>query len=143
MKPMIGDKKLTPAERNKRWREKHPDRAKASVKNWQDRNRETVRKWCRDFSEKIRLECFALFGSVCCRCDFSDTRALQLDHINGAEEPAGHKMRGGRYLYLALIKGERELEDFQLLCANCNSIKRFENGEHKNYKKLKKEQAAD
>ena len=28
---------------------------------------------------------FKEFGNKCCRCGFSDKRALQIDHINGGE----------------------------------------------------------
>jgi len=67
-----------------------------------------------------------LGGAKCSKCGFSDKRALQFDHING----------GGTYLlkvkerkdhhYYVKYANNPELarQTFQILCANCNCIKR-------------------
>lgn len=63
-----------------------------------------------------------------CSCGFSDPRALQIDHINGG----GHDDRrrfGGRWrIYYEFISENPTL--FQVLCANCNAIKRFQDFRH-------------
>lgn len=64
-------------------------------------------------------------GGKCCRCGFSDIRALCVDHINGG----GHKELSkisSVGVYLKVIRGET---GYQCLCMNCNWIKRDENGE--------------
>lgn len=33
-------------------------------------------------------------------------------------------------LYSAILRGEKNIKEYQLLCANCNWIKRFEKKEH-------------
>lgn len=61
-----------------------------------------------------------VLGSKCVRCGFDDIRALQIDHINGGGSQA--VKRSGHSHYYAVARGETS--GFQLLCANCNWIKR-------------------
>lgn len=67
-------------------------------------------------------------GGRCVRCGFSDIRALQVDHVNGhgRRELATVTSRNA-YYKTVLAHPER----YQLLCANCNWIKRAENAEHR------------
>ncbi len=79
---------------------------------------------------KIILE---KLGNKCVTCGFSNKKALQLDHIHGD----GHVERKLKIWYGAYLKrlAEMPLEDlkktYQLLCANCNWIKRVDNKEHR------------
>lgn len=83
----------------------------------------------------MRQALLAFFGGRCVRCTFSDWRALQLDHINGGgykDNPKG--TRRSSYTLYALIRLTETKPDmmkakYQLLCANCNWIKRYENRE--------------
>jgi len=72
-----------------------------------------------------------LLGGKCARCGFSDYRALQIDHKNGG----GRKetlVRGNIQMYLRYLKSPEEAKlHLQVLCANCNWIKRVENKEVK------------
>lgn len=66
-------------------------------------------------------------GSKCIKCGFSDWRALQIDHIFGD----GHierKQRRSFDSHRQAAKIRRGFADgkYQLLCANCNWIKRHE-----------------
>jgi len=126
---------FTRAEINARFRRRHPERAKASSAEWGKRNRHRTREFCRGATRRAREAIFKLFGGKCVKCGFSDSRALQIDHIHGAKEPHSHRLRGGYPLYRAILRGERDVDEFQLLCANCNSIKIFENKEFAPYKK--------
>jgi hypothetical protein len=78
---------------------------------------------------KRREYIFNVLGDKCQRCKFSDKRALQLDHINGRN---GVKRLGNidqRYSFIKKnLKEAKKI--FQVLCANCNFIKREENNEH-------------
>ena len=71
---------------------------------------------------KKRLEVILALGNICCRCGFSDIRALQIDHINGGGSKERKTKSGKSYLYHVL----KDLSKYQLLCANCNWIKRYE-----------------
>ena len=82
-----------------------------------------------------RTTILEILGGKCQRCGFSDPRALQIDHVHGGgaalrkKNKSQHKARGTTFLVYQLWKAGKSLEDYQLLCANCNWIKRVENGE--------------
>ena len=82
----------------------------------------------------IRIKLINALGGKCVRCGNSDYRCLQLDHINGhgnKERKLGNSASILRYYN----KHQNEIKSkFQLLCANCNWIKRYENNEHGNLK---------
>jgi len=62
-----------------------------------------------------------LGGAICCKCGFSDIRALQFDHINDD----GQKDRGSSVVKYKFYVDRPELakETLQVYCANCNQIK--------------------
>ena len=79
-----------------------------------------------------------IMGGACQKCGFSNPAALQIDHVNGK----GNKERAGSVgdyhwnLYKSIASGNSDWKNkYQLLCANCNWIKRYENGECKTYHK--------
>lgn len=77
---------------------------------------------------KRRLVLIAQMGGCCVRCGFSDERALQVDHIHGGGSQAiknGLNTGTARYYREVLANPDK----YQLLCANCNWIKRAENNE--------------
>jgi hypothetical protein len=82
----------------------------------------------REMRQKLRRDVLFLLGDKCIRCGFSDPRALQIDHINGGGRQDRKKdgMNLGYYKRIIVGKGV----GYQLLCANCNWIKRYENNEH-------------
>jgi len=83
----------------------------------------------RNYSDKLKSEIFAILGCNCVNCGFSDKRALQIDHINGGGNQE-RKNRGAASQYrFILTKLEEGSKDYQILCANCNWIKRAENNE--------------
>lgn len=69
-------------------------------------------------------------GGKCVKCGFKDVRALQIDHINGGgsqeRKERDFKMNFHKHVLESFIRKENK---YQLLCANCNWIKRFENKE--------------
>lgn len=81
----------------------------------------------RDKRNKLRLELMELLGGPQCRrCGFADFRALQFDHINGG----GTKERREQInVWQVLSHIKNNLSEFQVLCANCNWIKRIEDKE--------------
>lgn len=109
---------------------KDPIRRVAYEKEYKLLNPEILRKGWKKYSNKIKVEAFSKFGSKCKKCGFEDLRALQLDHINGggAKERRSTKLVGHR-LYKAIVFGKRKIDDLQILCANCNQIKKMENKE--------------
>jgi len=75
---------------------------------------------------ELRKEIFHLLGNKCSLCGFSDSRALQIDHVGneGRKETLGKNRI--RFLKNVLDSIKRKEGKYQLLCANCNFIKEFE-----------------
>jgi len=71
-----------------------------------------------------RLAVIREFGGRCCKCGFNDWRALQFDHREGGGGADRQFHRHNTLGYYEYVR--RNLDRFQLLCANCNWIKRFE-----------------
>lgn len=84
----------------------------------------------REYLRKIRNATLEALGGVCKECGFSDKRALQIDHVNGGgskeRKERGFSKNFHKHVLESFLKGEGR---YQLLCANCNWIKRFENKE--------------
>jgi hypothetical protein len=76
---------------------------------------------------RLRMAVIAFFGSKCATCGFDDVRALQIDHVfgGGCKERA-ERTEQSKY-YIQVMKDTSG--KYQLLCANCNWLKRFENNE--------------
>ena len=71
-----------------------------------------------------------LLGGKCAGCGFTDWRALQVDHVDGGGGFELRKSGNKRWYYGKVLKSLYANEGvYQLLCANCNWIKRHENGE--------------
>ena len=67
------------------------------------------------------------------RCGYNDWRALQIDHIKGGGRKSfGTKRPSAIYYHNRLLK-EIPGVVYQLLCANCNQIKKYENKEFSAY----------
>ena len=70
------------------------------------------------------------FNNKCKKCGFDDVRALQIDHVNGGGvKELGYKNRISRMPYYRKILREISSGKYQLLCANCNLIKRHTHNE--------------
>lgn len=77
---------------------------------------------------QLKKEVLLKLGNKCFLCGFSDPRALQIDHVNGG----GSKVRllikrNWHKFYREVLIDKSGL--YQLLCANCNWIKRYEKKE--------------
>lgn len=81
---------------------------------------------------KIRLKdrLFAILGGPrCVSCGFEDGRALQFDHINGGGTKARKQSNGHEIAYYSSHPDEAK-QNLQVLCANCNWIKRHDRREN-------------
>ena len=82
-------------------------------------------EWNNDIRRRDRLKFLGAMGGQCVRCGFDDPRALQVDHVKGRDGPRGNVNTRKWYAHVLAHPDE-----FQLLCANCNVIKRIEEREH-------------
>lgn len=63
----------------------------------------------------------------CAYCGFSDVRALSIDHLDGGGSKERRIHRGNFYGYLV---AHDYPDGFQVLCMNCQFIKKLENHEN-------------
>jgi hypothetical protein len=86
--------------------------------------------WLKHLLQERKKKIFALLGNKCAHCGFSDPRALQVDHTNGGGTKERNLSRNQNAYYKKILtsveKGEGK---YQLLCANCNWIKRHTHNE--------------
>ena len=120
------------------WRIAHPEQTHANARayyariKYTDTYREKIAARTTQQNASHRADILAFFGGRCARCQVTDPRVLQMDHINGggaAERRAG---RLSLYYRWKAIRDDPEgaQRKFQLLCANCNVIKRCERREY-------------
>ncbi len=118
---------------------KHKDKYKQRATNWKKLHREEHREQ----AKKERMRVVTFLGGKCSspNCKWAndddsygcnDPRALQIDHINGDGYKYKNSYKSEIYYILKLIKEnpDKVRKKFQLLCANCNWIKRAENHEY-------------
>jgi len=130
---------MTPEERKKlrnaavrRYEKRNPDKKKAwARKTYLNRSAEERQKQADqnlNAARAMRQMLLKAMGGKCVRCGFDDWRALQADHIHGG----GGKERAvvtNRNAYYKTILANPD--KYQLLCANCNWIKRYEKEEYR------------
>jgi hypothetical protein len=100
---------------------------------WYSDNKERAKKTGLVAREKIRIlreRIIGFLGGKCCKCGFDDKRALQIDHVNSGGCIEQRKYGTGTK-YLSMVFSSVYLCEgkYQLLCANCNIIKKYEKNE--------------
>src|ERR1035437_8160838 len=78
------------------------------------------------YVQGLRTQALDLLGGICAQCGFDDRRALAIDHIDGDGYRQRQGMAATRF-YLDIIAGSHD--GLQILCFNCNQIKKIENEE--------------
>ena len=109
-------------------RNKTPKR-KQWQKEYRGKNMERIRKNNDRYNHNVRHKVVDSLGGKCKRCGFEDIRALQIDHINGGGYQEIKKNSAKVRYRLVLESVQRKENKYQLLCANCNWIKRYEDKE--------------
>lgn len=92
-------------------------------------NPENKAQYARRRHMELRQELFLKLGQSCCvTCGYSDVRALAIDHKNGGGSKHRRSVGSGTaYIRHLLSIPAAELQaEFQVLCANCNAVKRDE-----------------
>jgi hypothetical protein len=112
-------------------RERDPKKRHSYWIRYSTQNRERVTDIARKSRLKLKREVLSHYSGgkvTCARCGYSDIRSLGLDHING--DGAVYRRRGlaGNGLY-QWLKKEGFPSGLQVLCMNCDWVKRTENGE--------------
>jgi len=97
---------------------RNPDYRSKACKNSSNLHKKIV--------SELRFSIFKKYGSRCIKCGFSDWRALQIDHVNGGGKKETKNLSRIHYYQKVLQDTENR---YQILCANCNWIKRIEKSE--------------
>lgn len=83
-----------------------------------------VRDRINNYRRNIRIRLMNVLGSKCVRCNTSDLRVLQIDHINGGGIAERRQFGDYRLALLHYMKDpDLAKEKLQLLCANCHVLK--------------------
>jgi hypothetical protein len=100
-----------------------PDRDAAYWRRYRRRNGPHTRALNQKGQQKLRDAVIAYLGGQCVQCGFANAQALQVDHVNGNGNAHRRMVTNYRTTYRQILRGECEVA-VQLLCANCNWIKR-------------------
>ena len=116
---------------------RHSPEARAAIsasmsKCWQEGRRQwqkdTPNRYQKlDAQQRLRRRMLDALGGKCLRCGFDDWRALQIDHVNGDGRSDRDRVGNRNRYFKAVVSSP---DRYQLLCANCNWIKRYEQQEH-------------
>lgn len=112
------------------YRTYHREYMRKAREKWAKENPEKQRVIEVRHREKVRRETMMLLGGVfCAMCGFDDKRALQIDHIEGGGVNDPMRLKPWRRLSWIRDHQEEARQIYQVLCANCNWIKRWERKE--------------
>jgi len=117
---------------NRDYYKRHPEIRQRINLRYRMKYREKIVEQKREERRKLKEEIFNLLGNKCVRCGFNDTRILQIDHVNGGGTKEFRKFNNRwacDYLKHVLEEVKKGTGKYQLLCPNCNWIKRIENKE--------------
>lgn len=123
-------------ERKRKYNKKYSERIAVQKKKYRQEHREEEKTQAKTRLRRIKIEAFSKITNGKIKCQSpkclvpggcTDIRALQIDHINGG----GLKDVRGQKVYYKILKMAKEdaQKEYQLLCANCNWIKRFNRNE--------------
>lgn len=123
------------AKRNKDWRIENADTVKEQhrlqARRWRKDNANTYRVSEAQRRQNVRARCIEKLGGKCAwpeGCDWTDPRALQIDHKRGGGNKERKVLKGAMSFYKRVLTDENDT--YQLLCANHNAIKKLVNGEY-------------
>ena len=117
--------------RARRYRLHHLERVRAyDRKRIEDANRITYQ---RRYHGLRRGLLFDRLGPKCAKCGVADIRVLQFDHVNGGgtRDIRSHGDQTKMYERYLMMPDDELYRHLQVLCANCNLIKKIERKEHR------------
>lgn len=110
--------------KDQKYHNKHRVKRLANLKE----NRAYYAEYAKNYQQTARKAILEILGDKCSQCGFNDLRALQIDHISGGGSKDRRNGKGS-YYHRMLKDLETQPNKYQILCANCNWIKRSLNGE--------------
>ena len=93
-----------------------------------EKQRAYQRRWARrkgkhkEYRRRVRKEAVEKLGDRCAYCGCDNYDALEINHMNGKGKLEKRtRYRGSTQFHLAIIKGEREIDDLNIACKVCNA----------------------
>ena len=97
-----------------------------SHKRYNKEHSKEINEKSRARSAFIRKELLLLLGGKCVNCGFDNWQGLQIDHINGGGCQDIKSFKNTPAYQKAIRESVANNEGkYQILCANCNQIKRY------------------
>lgn len=85
--------------------------------------------YMRAYLARLKKIAFSEMGGRCLGCGWTDERALQVDHVHGGGARRHDRNDGAAFYRRVIDSLARGEGKYQLLCSNCNWIKRHEREE--------------
>lgn len=107
---------------------------KKAISKYQSSPKGKIAVYCAvlKYNDKLRRKTIEVLGGKCAKCGITDSRVLQIDHINGGG-CRQKRTTSNTTWYRQIVKDPESAKVvYQILCANCNWIKRYELGEKRN-----------
>lgn len=122
--------------RSKKGRERYNKMRLAISYRWREKNRWKWLEIKRNWGTKRRFDVLCFYGGVppkCKKCGEERIWCLVIDHINndGYQHRKSMGNKGGHDIYNWIVKNNYPTNKFQVLCHNCNWLKRREHRENK------------
>ena len=90
--------------------------------------------------EKFKKRIFKILGNKCSECGFDDERTFQISSITNLGKKISKNNNGNKFLRCLFKMSPEELRNnFQLLCSNCNWIKKINLKDRGRPKKISKD----
>lgn len=122
-------------ETRRKWRLANPDKEKEYRKRHYEKHKEQLRIVAKAYHVKTKLVVLGYYSNgelKCARCGESRLPCLSIDHISGGglkhRRSIGINSGGGSTFY-RWLRNNCFPEGYQVLCMNCQYIKRNENKE--------------
>lgn len=125
----------------RQYRNEHPE----TLRNWRKNNKEKYNHYQREYYmknknkfkdatmtyyQKLRKQVLDILGGKCKACGADDWRILQINHLNGG---GSKELNQSPYrMYRAIVNSERNTDDLDCRCANCNILYEYETGRRGN-----------
>lgn len=116
---------------NRRHTELYRGQSSRRARIWRSKNIDKHRGYVKKNRIKTKLQVIQYYSPElkCIRCGFNNIKALSIDHINGDGRKHRELVGEGSTFY-RWLKNNSFPSGFQVLCMNCNWIKRRENNEN-------------
>lgn len=115
-------------QRTKEWIKNNPEKYKARLKKYFEKNKDIILEKSRLKNLEIRNEVISKYGGKCECCKESNYKFLTIDHTenNGHIHKKTDKL--AKSIYKWLKKNNFPKDGFRLLCWNCNCARAYNNG---------------